>query len=113
VAIKPASPKKSSITVEPIIGTNILDELPQHLLRGGTHSMNDQDRPTEKIARQTSAVRKNSATSKNSSLTPTIQNKIGQQLRALYSETLNEGVPDRFAELLRKLDENSGSKGSE
>jgi hypothetical protein len=112
VAIKPASPKKSSITMEPFVGTNILGELPQHLFRGGTHSMNDQDRPTEKIARQSSAVRKNSATSRTS-LTPTIQNKIGQQLRALYSETLNEGVPDRFAELLRKLDENSGSKGSE
>jgi hypothetical protein len=33
-----------------------------------------------------------------------IQHKIGQQLRAMYSDTVNEGVPDRFAELLQRLD---------
>jgi len=34
-----------------------------------------------------------------------IQRKIGQQLRAMYTDVVNEGVPDRFAELLRRLDE--------
>jgi hypothetical protein len=33
------------------------------------------------------------------------QRKIGQQLRAMYTDVVNEGVPDRFAELLRRLDE--------
>jgi hypothetical protein len=33
-----------------------------------------------------------------------IQAKIGQQLRALYDEVVNQGVPDRFAELLNRLD---------
>lgn len=33
--------------------------------------------------------------------------KIGQQLRAMYDEVVNEGVPDRFNDLLKRLD---GSK---
>ena len=37
-------------------------------------------------------------------LGPEIQNKIGQHLRRLYSDIVNEGVPQRFAELLRDLD---------
>ena len=31
--------------------------------------------------------------------------KIGHQLRLMYSEVVNEGVPDRFADILRRLDE--------
>jgi hypothetical protein len=34
-----------------------------------------------------------------------VQGKIGQQLRAMYDDIVNEGVPDRFSELLRQLDE--------
>lgn len=33
-----------------------------------------------------------------------IQQKIGLQLRAMYANVVNEGVPDRFAELIRRLD---------
>jgi hypothetical protein len=36
-----------------------------------------------------------------------VQNKIGQQLRAMYDDVVNQGVPERFANLLRKLDEKS------
>jgi hypothetical protein len=35
---------------------------------------------------------------------PEIQNRIGQHLRRLYSDVVNEGVPERFADLLRDLD---------
>jgi Anti-sigma factor NepR len=31
--------------------------------------------------------------------------KIGLQLRAMYSDVVNQGVPARFAEILRRLDE--------
>jgi len=42
---------------------------------------------------------------KNSSgLNREIQAKIGQQLRAMFDEVVQEGVPDRFADLLRQLD---------
>jgi hypothetical protein len=30
---------------------------------------------------------------------------IGQQLRAVYDKTLNEPIPERFLELLKKIDE--------
>jgi hypothetical protein len=33
-----------------------------------------------------------------------IQAKIGQQLRAVYNDVVDQGVPDRFAELLSRLD---------
>jgi hypothetical protein len=36
-----------------------------------------------------------------------IKAKIGQQLRSMYADVINQGVPDRFAEILRKLDEKS------
>ena len=38
-------------------------------------------------------------------LSPEIQGKIGQQLRAMYDDLVKEGVPDRLSDLLRQLDE--------
>jgi Anti-sigma factor NepR len=38
-------------------------------------------------------------------LDPEIKAKIGQQLRTLYSDVVSQGVPDRFAAILRQLDE--------
>ncbi len=38
-----------------------------------------------------------------------IKARIGQQLRAMYSDVVNQGVPDRFSEILRRLDEAEGS----
>jgi len=40
-----------------------------------------------------------------------VQTKIGQQLRSMYDDVVNEGVPDRFTEMLRQLDEQK-DKGS-
>ena len=47
---------------------------------------------------------------KEASLGREIQAKIGQQLRAVYDDVVSQGVPDRFAELLKQL-EQSGAKG--
>jgi hypothetical protein len=33
-----------------------------------------------------------------------VQAKIGNQLRAIYDDVVKEGVPDRFVELLKRLD---------
>ena len=42
-----------------------------------------------------------------------IQAKIGLQLRTLYNDIVSDGVPDRFADLLNKLDKSSDDdKGS-
>lgn len=37
-----------------------------------------------------------------------IQSKIGDQLRAMYDDVVSQGVPDRFADLLKRLDEQDG-----
>jgi hypothetical protein len=42
-----------------------------------------------------------------------IQAKIGQQLRSMYDEVVDQGVPDRFAELLKKLDDAQSTPKSE
>ena len=33
-----------------------------------------------------------------------IQSRIGHQLRAMYDDVVRQGVPERFAEMIRKLD---------
>jgi hypothetical protein len=40
-----------------------------------------------------------------------VKTKIGQQLRLMYDEIVEQGVPERFAAILRDLDEPS-DKGS-
>ena len=42
-------------------------------------------------------------------LNPEIQSRIGHQLRAMYDDIVRQGVPDRFAELIRKLDAAEGA----
>ena len=34
-----------------------------------------------------------------------VQARIGHQLRSMYDDVVRQGVPDRFAELIRKLDD--------
>ena len=48
----------------------------------------------------------------SASLGPDIQSKIGKQLRAYYAGLI-EPTPDRFVELLRKLDRPGGEGSSE
>ena len=41
---------------------------------------------------------------KQGGLNAEIQARIGHQLRAMYDDVVRQGVPDRFADLIRKLD---------
>jgi len=34
-----------------------------------------------------------------------VKSKFGQHLRVLYGEVVNEGIPDRFVNILRALDD--------
>jgi hypothetical protein len=45
-----------------------------------------------------------------SSVPGDVQSHIGRQLRSLYDSVVQQPVPDRFLELLSKLDEESGGK---
>jgi hypothetical protein len=47
---------------------------------------------------------KNAAPGKQGGLNAEIQSRIGHQLRAMYDDVVRQGVPERFAELIRKLD---------
>ncbi len=38
-------------------------------------------------------------------LGPDIKAKIGQQLRLMYGEVVDQGVPDRFVDILKRLDD--------
>ena len=41
-----------------------------------------------------------------------IQSRIGHQLRAMYDDVVRQGVPDRFVDLIRKLDGPVTAEGS-
>ncbi|MCP8937278.1 hypothetical protein NK718_02015 [Alsobacter sp. SYSU M60028] len=41
-------------------------------------------------------------------LQPNVQDHIGRQLRAIYDDLLSQPVPDRFRELMEKLDKSTG-----
>jgi len=38
-----------------------------------------------------------------------VQARLGQQLRAMYDDVVNQGVPDRFSDLIERL-EGTGKK---
>ena len=44
------------------------------------------------------------APGKQGGLNAEIQSRIGHQLRAIYDDVVRQGVPDRFVDLVRKLD---------
>jgi len=41
---------------------------------------------------------------KQGGLNAEIQSRIGHQLRAMYDDIVRQGVPERFVDLIRKLD---------
>ncbi len=47
--------------------------------------------------------------SKPAKLSREVQARLGQQLRSMYDDVVNQGVPDRFAELINRID-GGGSK---
>lgn len=53
---------------------------------------------------QEASIRDKKPNAKPAKLSRDVQARLGQQLRAMYDEVVNEGVPDRFTELLNRLD---------
>jgi hypothetical protein len=41
-----------------------------------------------------------------------VKAKIGQQLRIIYDDIVGQGVPERFVEILRGLDDPTDDEGS-
>jgi len=42
-----------------------------------------------------------------------IQAKIGRQLRAIYDDVVNQGVPERFVDLLDRLDKGDDNEAEQ
>jgi len=51
-----------------------------------------------------SQASKSAAPGRQGALNAEIQSRIGHQLRAMYDDIVRQGVPERFADLIRKLD---------
>jgi hypothetical protein len=60
-----------------------------------------------------SQLSKSPGPGKQGGLNAEIQSRIGHQLRAMYDDVVRQGVPDRFAELIRKLDTPEGGTGGD
>ena len=67
----------------------------------GKRVMHDEDKPGRPGPMQTEVNQRKP----RGRLGRDVQSKIGQQLRAMYDDVVSEGVPDRFSEMLRQLDE--------
>jgi predicted NAD-dependent protein-ADP-ribosyltransferase YbiA (DUF1768 family) len=52
------------------------------------------------------AARNGKTNAKPAKLGREVQARLGQQLRAMYDDVVSQGVPDRFAELLNRLEDN-------
>jgi len=68
--------------------------------------MNDERKPVgQQKPMETAATRKKD-NAKPGKLGREVQARLGQQLRAMYDDVVNQGVPDRFADLLNRLESN-------
>ena len=66
----------------------------------------------EQVMKDVKSQASNSAVpGKPGRLNAEIQSRIGHQLRAMYDDVVRQGVPDRFAELIKKLDEPGAAGG--
>ncbi len=72
--------------------------------------MNDRKPVGQQKPMDTAATtRSKKPSAKPAKLSREVQARLGQQLRALYDDVVSQGVPDRFANLLNRLD-GDGSK---
>jgi hypothetical protein len=74
--------------------------------RAGKYQMKDEQKPIRPGQMQTEMTQRKT----KGRLGRDVQSKIGQQLRAMYDDVVSEGVPDRFTEMLRRLDEQKEPK---
>ena len=60
---------------------------------------------------ETAETRNRKGGSKPAKLSREVQARLGQQLRSMYDDVVNQGVPDRFTELLNRIDGNGNKDG--
>ncbi len=70
----------------------------------GDRLMTDRKPPKPRLPRRAAADAKAPRLGKD------IQVRIGDKLRAMYDDIVDQGVPDRFSELLRQFDDQPADK---
>jgi len=60
---------------------------------------------------ETAAARNKKTNAKPAKLGRDVQSRLGQQLRAMYDDVVNQGVPERFNELISRLDGDAKKDG--
>lgn len=69
--------------------------------------MNDRKPVGQQKPMETAATRnKRLNAEKPAKLSREVQARLGQQLRAMYDDVVSQGVPDRFNDLLNRIDGN-------
>jgi len=60
---------------------------------------------------ETAAARTKKPNAKPAKLGRDVQARLGQQLRAMYDDVVNQGVPDRFSDLINRLEGDAKKDG--
>jgi hypothetical protein len=71
--------------------------------------MNERKPVGQQNPMEATATRNKKPGTKPAKLGRDVQARLGQQLRAMYDDVVNQGVPDRFNDLINRLD-GSGKK---
>jgi hypothetical protein len=69
--------------------------------------MNERKPVGQQKPMETAATRNKRESAKPAKLGREVQARLGQQLRAMYDDVVNQGVPDRFADLINRLEGNT------
>ena len=60
---------------------------------------------------ETAETRNRKSDAKPSKLSREVQARLGQQLRSMYDDVVNQGVPDRFTDLLNRINGDGNKDG--
>lgn len=60
---------------------------------------------------ETAETRNRKASAKPAKLSREVQARLGQQLRSMYDDVVNQGVPDRFTELINRMNGDGNKDG--
>jgi hypothetical protein len=66
--------------------------------------MNERKPVGQQNPMETAAARNKKPNAKPAKLGRDVQARLGQQLRAMYDDVVNQGIPDRFNELINRLE---------
>ncbi len=67
--------------------------------------MNDRKPVGQQNQMEAAAARSKKHNAKPAKLGRDVQARLGQQLRSMYDDVVNQGVPDRFNDLINRIDD--------